>query len=501
MSKTFYSLRYFNYRLWFASNLVSSTGMWMQRVAQDWLVLTVLTLNSGFAVGITTALQFLPQLLFSMHSGLLADRFDRRAVLQVTQVVTALTSVVLGVLVLTDTTQLWQVYALAFLAGTANTLGTPVRQTFVSELVPAEALPNAVGLNSTAFNGARMIGPAIAGGAIAWVGTGWVFLLNAALFLVPVVLLMLMRSGDLREVAAPKPHKGMIREGLAYVADRSDIVLITVVATVISMLGFNHQLTQGVMATTVYGKGAGEYGLLGSVMAVGSLGGALLAARRSRPRVALVFASGLAYGLCQCVLALAPTYTWYAALLVPTGLLMLTFITAANASIQVSTPPQMRGRVMSIYFLFYLGVTPIGAPAIGWIAEHVGARWSVGIGGIGSALISAFAIVWAWRRWDVRVVARESFPYVKVWGPRERAWVLDQIDAGRDVHLALEQAYAGGGQPGPAGRVLHEMMGADAARYAAHEMGERLVHPYYWKRRWRERIRPRLRRGSRRNPR
>lgn len=484
MSKTFQSLSYHNYRLWFASNLISSTGQWMQRVAQDWLVLVALTSHSGVAVGITTALQFLPQLLFSMHAGLLADRFNRRHLLQVTQIFTAITSLILGWLVLTGQTQLWHVYVLAFAAGTANTLGTPVRQTFVSELVPPADLPNAVGLNSTAFNGARMVGPALAGLAIAWVGTGWVFVVNAALFVVPIVMLALMRTAELREVEAPPRHRGMIREGLAYVAGRTDIVLITVVASVLSMLGFNHQLTQGVMATTVYHKGAGEYGLLGSVMAVGSLVGALLAARRSRPRVALVFGSGLAYGLCQCVLALAPTYTWYAILLMPTGLLMLTFITAANASIQVSTPPEMRGRVMSIYFLFYLGVTPIGSPLIGWIAEHVGARWSVGIGGIGSALVSAFAIWWAWRHWRVNVVARETFPYVNVWGPRERAWV-DTVGAERgDVAAALEQAYASGGQPGPAGRVLWETRGADAARYAAHEIGDRLTHPRTWTRRW-----------------
>lgn len=488
MSKTFQSLSYHNYRLWFTSNLVSSTGQWMQRVAQDWLVLAVLTDNSGLAVGITTALQFLPQLLFSMHSGLLADRFNRRRMLQVTQVFTALTSVVMGILVLSGTAQLWHVYVIAFLAGTANTLGTPVRQTFVSELVPTKDLPNAVGLNSTAFNGARMIGPAIAGGAIAWVGTGWVFILNALLFVVPIVTLAIMRVDELREVATAPRHKGMIREGLAYVTRRTDIVLITVVATVLSMLGFNHQLTQGVMATTVFGKGAGEYGLLGSVMAIGSLGGALLAARRSRPRASLVFGSALAYGIAQCVLALAPSYTWYAILLVPTGFLMLTFITAANASIQVSTPPEMRGRVMSIYFLFYLGVTPLGSPLIGWVAENLGARWSVGVGGIGSALVAIVAIVIAWRRWDMQIVARPTFPYIHVWGPRERSW--DDAASQLSIGDALDQAFGGGGQPGPAGRLL---FGAQAARYAAHEVGERMTHPYYWKRRIRHEINRRRR--------
>ncbi|MDU0967529.1 MAG: MFS transporter [Actinomycetaceae bacterium] len=490
MSKTFYSLRYHNYLLWFVSNLVSSTGQWMQRVAQDWLVLTILTDHSGLAVGVTTALQFLPQLLFSMHSGLLADRFNRRHMLQVTQVITAVLSVVMGVLVLVGHAQLWEVYVIAFLAGTANTVGTPARQTFVSELVPPKDLPNAVGLNSTAFNAARMIGPAVAGVTIAAVGPGWVFLINAALFLVPIIALGMMRVADLREVPSAPRHKGMIREGLAYVRGRSDIVLITLVTTVMSMLGFNHQLTQGVMATTVYGKGAGEYGLLGSVMAIGSLGGALVAARRSRPRVALVFGSALAYGVCQTILALAPTYTWYAILLIPTGFLMLTVITAANATIQVSTPPEVRGRVLSIYFLFYLGVTPLGSPLVGWIAEQFGARWSVGIGGVVPGLTALVAMIIAWRTWDVEVVQTERFPWIQVLGPRERALRAEEAQRIHDIVDPVEER--------------EPVTGAAAARHAAREVARRLRHPSQIRRGIAWRVRPRLRRGRsrlRRRPR
>lgn len=483
MSRTFESLKYHNYRLWFGSNLVSSTGQWMQRVAQDWLVLAVLTDNSGFAVGITTALQFLPQLLFSVHSGLIADRFNRRHVIQATQTFTALTSLVMGALVLLGEVQLWHVYVLAFLAGAANTLGTPVRQTFVSELVPPDRLPNAVGLNSTAFNAARMIGPGIAGLTIAAVGTGWVFLLNAALFLVPIAMLAAMRVGQLRLVETAPRHKGMIREGLAYVAHRDDIILITFVATIVSMLGLNHQLTQGVMAVTVYGKGAGEYGILGSIMAIGSVTGALLAARRQRPRIALVFGSALAYGVCQSLLALAPTYETYALLLIPTGLLALTFMTAANATIQVTTPEVMRGRVMSIYFLFYLGVTPVGSPLVGWIAEHFGARWSVGVGGIGPAVAALAAIALGWRRWHIDVVQTRRFPWISIEGPSERA---RRARNARIIRGLIESDEA------PA-------TGAAAAAYAARELGDSLRHPSRIRRGLAARVRPKLRRKKRRS--
>lgn len=448
----------------------------MQRVAQDWLVLTVLTAHSGTAVGITTALQFLPQMLFSIHSGVLADRFNRRHLLQATQVFTALTSVVMGVLVLCDRAELWHVYLIAFLAGTANTLGTPARQTFVSELVPKKDLPNAVGLNSTAFNAARLIGPAVSGVAIAAVGTGWVFLINAASFIVPIVTLAVMRVGELHDVPPAPRHKGMIREGLTYVMRRSDIVLITFVATILSMLGFNHQMTQALMATQIYHKGAGEYGLLGSIMAIGSLAGALVAARQSRPRVALVFGSALAYGIVQCVLALAPNYSSYALLLIPTGFLMLLFITAANATIQITTPPEVRGRVMAIYFLFYLGVTPLGSPLVGWIGEVCGARWSVGIGGIGSVIAAVLAIVIAWRRWDVQVNASSRFPYLSVLGPRERA-------RREELHTRVAEIVNEEGQP---------VTGTRAAGLAARTFAHRVKDPRRW-RSWMSRGRTQLR--------
>lgn len=431
MSSTFASLKYFNYRLWFIANIIASTGMWMQRVAQDWVVLTVLTNNSGTALGITTALQFLPTLFLSPWAGVLADRMDRRRLLQFTQTVNVFTALVLGVLILTGVAHLWHVYALALISGIASTVDSPARQTFVSELVPLAELPNAVGLNSAAFNTARLLGPASAGLVIASVGPGWVFIVNTVLFLAPVTSLALMRLAELREMDHAPREKGQIREGFRYVKNRTDIVAIMIIAGVVSAFGMNFQMTSAVMATEVYGKGAGEYGILGSFMAIGALTGALIAARRKFPRVRLVVVAAFVFGLCDIALALAPTYETYAVLAIPTGLAMLTMITAANAAIQISTDPAMRGRVMSMYMMVFLGSTPIGAPIIGWVADHFGARWSIGVGGIASIAVAVVVAVWAIKTWDVRVQARLSRHPITTYGPRERA---ADMRAAREQH-------------------------------------------------------------------
>ncbi|MDO5728804.1 MAG: MFS transporter [Actinomycetaceae bacterium] len=421
MSSTFASLKFFNYRLWFVANIIASTGMWMQRVAQDWVVLTVLTNNSGTALGITTALQFLPTLFLSPWAGVLADRTDRRKLLQFTQTMNVFTAFILGILILTGVAHLWHVYALALLSGIVSTIDSPARQTFVSELVPLSSLPNAVGLNSAAFNTARLLGPASAGLVIASVGPGWVFIVNTVLFLAPVASLALMRLAELREMEHAVREKGQILEGFRYVKNRTDIVAIMIIAGVVSAFGMNFQMTSAVMATEVYGKGAGEYGILGSFMAIGALTGALIAARRKYPRVRLVVVAAFIFGLCDIALALAPTYEAYALLAIPTGLAMLTMITAANAAIQISTDPSMRGRVMSLYVMVFLGSTPIGAPIIGWVADHFGARWSIGVGGIASIAVAVIVALWAIKTWDVRVKARLSRHPITTYGPRERA--------------------------------------------------------------------------------
>ena len=397
MSPTFRSLRIPNYRLWAAGALVSNTGTWMQRVAQDWLVLTVLTHDSGVAVGITTGLQFAPTLLLAPVAGAVADRLSRRKVLLATQLASGLLALVLGVLVLTGAATLWHVYVLAALLGVVGAIDAPARQAFVSEMVPIEDLPNAVGLNSASFHGGRLLGPGVAGLLIHWFGTGPVFLINAASFGAVLVSLLRMRVADLRPAPRPARGRGAVREGLRYVRHRPDLVLTLVLVGVVGTFGLNFQLTTALMARTVFHKGAGEYGLLGSVMAVGSLAGALLAARRENPRLPLVVQATLAFGVLSCVAALMPTYLLFATALVPVGLAALTLMTAANAGVQLATAPEMRGRVMALYLAVFIGGTPIGAPLIGWVGEHFGARWTILLGGLAS-LAAALAVAgWQWR--------------------------------------------------------------------------------------------------------
>jgi len=422
MRSTFASLRFFNYRLWFAGALVANVGTWMQRVAQDWLVLTELSDNSGVAVGIVTGLQFLPMLLLSPFGGLLADRLPRRKLLIATQTALGVLAAGLGALVLSGHAQLWHVYVFALALGVVTALDNPVRQTFVAEMVPPASLPNAVGLNSASFNAARLIGPGVSGLLIAVVGPGWVFIVNALSFAATILSLTLMRKDELHELPHTSRGKGQIRDGFAYVRGRSDIMTIMVVVGVVGALGLNFQLTSALMATEVFDKGAGQYGVLGSIMAVGSLSGALLAARRKRPRVRLVLGAAFAFGLTSGLMALMPTYELFALMTIPVGLTSLTMMTAANATVQMSTDPQFRGRVMSLYMMVFLGTTPIGAPLIGWVGETLGARWSIGVGAIASMVVALAATLWAKRSWDVEVTYRlRHRPHVRMVGPSERA--------------------------------------------------------------------------------
>ena len=394
MSPTFGSLRIPNYRLWASGAIVSNTGTWMQRVAQDWLVLTVLTHDSGVAVGITTGLQFAPVLLLAPLAGAVADRLDRRRVLMATQFASGLLALVLGLLVVGGVAQLWEVYTLAGLLGVVAAIDGPARQAFVSQMVPMEDLPNAVGLNSASFHAGRLIGPGVAGLLIHWLGTGPVFLINAASFGAVLVSLGRMRPGELRPAPRTARGKGAVREGVRYVRNRPDLVLTLLVVGLVGMFGLNFQLTTALMARLVFHKGAGEYGLLGSVMAIGSLAGALIAARREHPTLNLVLWATGAFGVFAIIAALMPTYLLFALALIPVGLSSLTLMTAANASVQLSTAPQMRGRVMALYLAVFMGGTPVGSPIIGWIGEQFGARWTILIGGIVSLGVALVAAVW-----------------------------------------------------------------------------------------------------------
>jgi MFS family permease len=399
MSPTFSSLSIYNYRIYFGGALVSNIGTWMGRVAQDWLVLTVLTDHDPVSLGVVTGLQFAPMVLLAPWAGMIADRFAKRRILFATQSMLAITSLLTGVLVVTGVVQLWHVYLLALLQGFATAVDNPARQTFVSEMVPRTSLANAVSLNSASFNAARIIGPGVAGLVIAAVGTGPAFFVNTFSFVAVLLALTQMRAEQLRP--APRTRgKGQIRDGLRYVKGRPDIILIMVLVFVLGTFGMNFQLTTALMATQLFHKGAGEYGLLGTTMAVGSLSGALLAARRAgKPRKRLVILAALTFGVAEVIAGTLPTYVSFAIWTPMLGLSALTMITAANTSVQLSVSPALRGRVMALYMMIFMGGTPLGAPIIGWIGQTFGARWTLIGGGAMTVLGTLLAVgVYSWSR-------------------------------------------------------------------------------------------------------
>jgi MFS family permease len=408
-------MRYVNYRYWFVASLIASTGAWLQRVAQDWYVLTVLTDHDSGQVGIVTALQFLPIILFSASAGVLADRIPGRRLLQCTQAGVGLVSLVMGLVVLTGTGELWHQYILAFVSGTISAVDTPARQAFVGELVPPDKMANAVALNATAFHAARLIGPASAGLFIDWWGVGPVFLIDAGMFAAPIIALFLMRADRLYPRTLIPRARGQLREGIAYVRGRTDICIILVTIFVVSALGMNFQLTSALMATTVFGKSAGSFGVLSTFMALGSILGSTAVARRT-PRLRAILMGAAFYGTAEILLGLSPSYWWFAFLAVPTGYGMLTMNTSANALMQTRTDPDKRGRIMALYSLVYLGATPIGSPIIGRIGALFGARWAILVGGIASLSIAVACGVWAMIHWKARVVRRSSFPWVGIEG-------------------------------------------------------------------------------------
>ena len=400
MSPTFRALRIRNYRLYALGGVVSNTGTWMQRVAQDWLVLTLhhgSAAEASVALGLTTGLQFLPILLFSPYAGLVADRMSKRRLLQLTQAAMGVASLLLAALALTGVVTPWMVFAIAFVFGIGSAFDAPVRQSFVSEMVGPDDLTNAVGLNSASFNLARVMGPALSGLLIAALGsgvraTGVVILLNGLSYLAVIAALQAMSPHELTPVDRAPRGKGMIRDGVRYVRGRPDLMLILVAAFFAGTFGMNFQMTSALMATQVFDKGPGEYGLLGTTLAVGSLTGALLGARRiGRPRQRLVVLAGLAFGAVEIALGLMPSYLTFALVTPVLGLCLLTMLNAANTTVQLSVTPMMRGRVMALYMMVVMGGTPLGAPIVGWVGATFGARWTL----IGGGAMTIFGVLLA----------------------------------------------------------------------------------------------------------
>jgi MFS family permease len=379
----FRSLANRNYRLFALGQVVSLSGTWAQRVAQDWLVLLIVPReDAAVALGITTALQFLPMLLFGLYGGVLADRYDKRRLLIGAQVSMGLLALTLGVLDLAGVVQLWHVYALAFGLGLASVVDTPARQSFVSELVGTDDLPNAVSLNSATFNGARIVGPALAGVAISGVGTGWVFVGNAVTYVAVLAGLIRMRPAEFWPSPRQARSRGQLREGLHEVRTRPELYVPILLVFMIGTFGLNFQQTLALIAKQTFATGAGSFGLLTSALAFGSLLGALASARRvGLPRSRTMLLAALAFGLLEVVDGIAPTFLTMALLLIPTGFAVLVFTTTANSLVQLACQPELRGRVMAIYVLVFLGGTPVGAPLVGWLAQTMGPRASLLIGG------------------------------------------------------------------------------------------------------------------------
>ncbi len=382
----FRSLKVRNYRLYTSGQLISLTGTWMQRVAQDWLVLQLT--NSGTALGIVTALQFGPSLVLGLWGGVLADRYDKRKILLATQTGLALVALTLGLLDVGGVVQYWHVLVMATALGVIAALDTPVRQSFVVEMVGRDDLANAVAINSTIFNAARVIGPAVAGVMISGVGTGVVFLINAGSSVGVLVALGLMRTAELSPSPPIRRAGGQLREGFRYVRERADLTLTMVLVFVIGTFGLNFQITTALLAKQVFHRSASGYGLLSTALALGACVGAVLATRRTRrPTQLFLLGTALVFAVLEIGAGTMPGFDSTALLLLPTGLVMLTFTTAANASVQLGVEPTMRGRVMALYLVCFMGGTPLGAPIIGWVAGAFGPRWGL----IGGGLICLIA--------------------------------------------------------------------------------------------------------------
>jgi MFS family permease len=392
------SFRHRNYRILFPANTVSNIGSWAQRIAQDWLVLE-LTNNNGTYLGLVTAGQFAPVLAFSLHGGKLADRFNKRKVLILTNVVGGAASLALGALVMTDLIALWHVFVLAGILGISTAIDAPVRQAFTTEVVGQTDLPNAVSLNSANFNAGRLVGPAISGGLIAAFGTGPSFIVNGLSYFFVIAALMNLNEKAFFHLDRPKSD-GSIREGIAYAKARPDIYVVMLMVFFLATFGLNFQIFNALMATQEFGLGPASFGLMGTFIAIGSLSGAIGSARLERFRnTKFVIKGGIAFSISIMVLSIIPNYSLYILWLPICGVTALTTLVSANSIVQTSTDPAIRGRVMGLYLLIFMGGTPFGSPLIGATTDLVGIRPTIVIcGGISLA-----ASLYIWFKYKNRV--------------------------------------------------------------------------------------------------
>jgi MFS family permease len=375
------AFRHRNFRILFPANALSNIGTWVQIVAQDWLVLQ-LTDNNGFYLGLVTAIQFVPVMLLSLHGGVLADRVDKRKLLIATNTLAALACYALGILVVAEVIELWHVFVCAAVLGIASAIDAPIRQSFTAEIVGDDDVANAVSLNSANFNMGRLVGPALSGILIANFDTGPSFLINATSYLFVIGSLFFMRSSDFFSQKKEKTL-GTIREGLHYAMARPDLYVVMALIFFASTFGLNFQIFNALMATKEFGKGPASYGLLGTYVAIGSLAGALISARLERFRDSmLVVRLGVVFSLVVIATAFMPTYLTYSLWLPIGGVSALAMLISANSYVQVNSDPAVRGRVMGIYLLIFMGGTPLGSLFIGYMTEAVGVRETIFICGV-----------------------------------------------------------------------------------------------------------------------
>jgi MFS family permease len=385
------SFRHRNFRILFPANALSNIGTWAQRVAQDWLVLE-LTDNNGAALGLITAVQFAPVLFFSLHGGALADRVNKRKLLIATNAVAALACYGVGILVMAEKIELWHVFVGAALLGISSAIDAPIRQAFTSEIVGHSDVANAVSLNSANFNAGRLVGPAMSGFLIAHFSTGPSFIINATTYLFVIAALIAMREKDFF-IHTKEETLGTVREGIRYALARPDLYVVMLLIFFTATFGLNFQIFNALMATKEFGKGPASYGLLGTFIAVGSLSGALLSARIERLRnTRFIIKLGVIFSLVVLVLSITPTYSWYALWLPICGITALTMLISANSYVQTHSDPAVRGRVMGIYLLIFMGGTPFGSLLIGYLTEAIGVRQTIAFCG-GVSLLAA-SVIW-----------------------------------------------------------------------------------------------------------
>lgn len=391
-----------NFRIWVIGALIANIGSWAQRTAQDWLVLTELTNDDAVAVGISLSLQFGPIFVLGPFIGPLIDRVNGRTIILITTSVELLLGLILGIAVVLDFASLPLVYALALALGVSQAFEAPARMAFVSELVGKTNISNAIGTNSMMFNASRLIGPAVAGVAITTVGTGWTLTVAAAAYAAAVIAIVSLRVTELHPVTKVAKAKGQFREGLRYIRSRTDIVIVLSMAFVVGALVFNFGIFSATMAVVEFGLGAHDYGFITSALAVGSIAGALIVARSSRPRLSVIIVAATTIAVGATLAAIAPTVTTFVVLYPILGLGAILMVATSNSYLQVSTDDEFRGRVMAIYSTVVIGGTPFGSPLVGYVANTLGPRWAIGVAAVGGLSAALIGLVWMRGRHDIR---------------------------------------------------------------------------------------------------